>query len=97
MRGTERKKRKNMCYETRYKRKLNMLGPGTVMAKAIGILLGAGALLWASGRHRIAILPLALAGAVFAALMVLMGIELHQDKVLNEIAMRENGELRKER
>ena len=36
-----------------------------------------------------------LAGAVFAALLILVAIEAHQDKVLNDIALRENNELEK--
>ncbi len=89
-------KRKDMCYDTSYKHKLNMLEPGTIMIKAVGALAAAGALLWAAGWYGIAGAALALAGAVFAALMVLVGIEAHQDRVLNDIAMRENSELRKE-
>ena len=36
-----------------------------------------------------------LSGILFAALIALVAIEAHQDKVLNDIAMRENNELEK--
>ena len=36
-----------------------------------------------------------LSGILFAALLILVAIEAHQDKVLNDIAMRENNELEK--
>ena len=40
----------------------------------------------------IAALLLSAAGLIVAALLILMRIELHQDRVLNEIARRENEE-----
>ena len=40
-------------------------------------------------------IALFLAGAVFAVLLILLAIEAHQDKVLNDIAMWENNDLEK--
>lgn len=88
-------KHKNMYYDNRYKYKLNMLEPGLIMMKIIGVLFVIGILFWVAGRHCISAISLFLAGAVFAALLILVAIEAHQDKVLNDIALRENNELEK--
>ena len=88
-------KHKNMYYDNRYKYKLNMLEPGLIMMKFIGVLLVTGILFWAAGWHWLSLITLFLAGAVFAVLLILLAIEAHQDKVLNEIAMWENKELEK--
>ena len=88
-------KRKNMSYDNRYKYKLNMLEPGLIMMKLIGVLFVAGILFWAIGWHWISLITWFLSGAVFAVLLILLAIEAHQDKVLNDIAMRENDELEK--
>ena len=88
-------KHKNMCYDNRYKYKLNMLEPGLIMTKIIGILFVTGILFWAAGWHWLSSITLLLAGAVFAVLFILLAIEAHQDKVLNDIAMQENNELEK--
>ena len=88
-------KHKNMYYDNRYKYKLNMLEPGLIMMKIIGVLFVIGILFWVVGRHWISAISLFLAGAVLAALLILVAIEAHQDKVLNDIALRENNELEK--
>lgn len=88
-------KHKNMCYDNRYKYKLNMLEPGLIMTKITGILFVTGILFWAAGWHWLSSITLFLAGIVFAVLFILLAIEAHQDKVLNDIAMRENNELEK--
>lgn len=44
----------------------------------------------------IAVAALILAGLVFAVLLILVAIELHQDTVLNDIAIRENKENEKQ-
>lgn len=88
-------KHKKMNYNNRYKYKLNMLEPGLIMMKIIGVLFVIGILFWVAGRHWISAISLFLAGAVFAALLILVAIEAHQDKVLNDIALRENNELEK--
>ncbi|MDC7287192.1 hypothetical protein NXH76_05220 [Blautia schinkii] len=88
-------KHKNMYYDNHYKYKLNMLEPGLIMMKLIGVLFVTGILLWAAGWHWLSSITLFLAGSVFAVLLILLAIEAHQDKVLNDIALRENIELEK--
>lgn len=83
-------KRKRARYEERYKHKLNMLEPGLVMFKLMGALFLAGAIAWAAGWRLLSIILLLLAGALLAVLLILLAVEAHQDKVLNEIAMGEN-------
>ena len=69
-----------------------MLEPGTKMLKWIGILALAGLLLYIL-RLRIAAFCLwALSGVVFVVLIVLLAIEGYQDKVMNDIAIKENKE-----
>ena len=41
-------KHKNMYYDNRYKYKLNMLEPGLIMMKIIGVLFVIGILFWAA-------------------------------------------------
>lgn len=65
------------------------------MIKIIGVLFAIGILFWVAGCHWLSIITLFLAGAVFAVLLILVAIEAHQDKVLNDIALRENNELEK--
>ncbi len=79
-------------YETRYKHKLNMLEPGTVLLKWCGILLAVGLILRLFRLKAIAYLVCGLAGGIFLLLWILLVIEAHQDGVLNEIAARENKE-----
>lgn len=43
----------------------------------------------------LSIIFLVLSGIIFAALLILVAIEAHQDNVLNDIATRENNELEK--
>ena len=73
-------KRRHVSYENRYKHKLNMLEPGLIMMKIVGALFLAGVLFWAAGWQRLAVIMLFLAGAVFAALLLLLAVEAHQDK-----------------
>lgn len=86
------KKKRNITYENRYKHKLNMLRPGETTLKIVGALLLIGILFWLLKWHRTAFAVFILAGVVFFVLVILIAVELHQDKVLNEIAMRENEE-----
>ena len=79
-----------MKRRNRYKYKLNMLEPGLVMMKIIGILLAAGFLLWAVKQYLLFKIAFLSAGAIFAVLLILVAIEAHQDKVLNNIALQEN-------
>ena len=75
--------------EERYRHKLNMLEPGSRMLAAAGILLGVGATLYWAGWLRAAWVAFGLAGLLLALLGVLVAIELHQDRVMNEQAADE--------
>ena len=69
--------KRQINYDARYRRKLNMLEPGALMLKIAGVL---------------ALIGVIAHGLIVAALLILVRIELHQDRVLNEIARRENEE-----
>ena len=88
-------KHRNMCYDNRYKHKLNMLEPELIMMKLIGVLFVFGIVFWVAKWHWLSMILLFLSGILFAALLILVAIEAHQYNVLNEIAMRENNELEK--
>ena len=60
------------------------------MLKWICILIVIGLLLYFFRFRMAAICVWAVSGIVFAVLLVLLAIESHQDKVLNEIAIEEN-------
>lgn len=66
-----------------------------ITMKIIGVLFVTGILFWVAGWLWLSTITLFLAGAVFAALLILVAIEAHQDKVLNDIAMREHNEVEK--
>ena len=78
-----------VTYETRYKHKLNLLEPGTVMLKWIGVVLAAGLALRLFGLKLVSSILFGIAGAIFLLLLILFAIEAHQDRVLNEIAAHE--------
>ena len=88
-------KHKNMSYDNRYKYKLNMLEPGLLMMKIVGALFISGIVFWAAKWHWLSIIFWSLSGIIFAALLILVAIEAHQDKVLNDIAQWENNESEK--
>ena len=79
-----------MSEEKRYKHKLNMLEPGTIMLKWIGILILIGLLLYIFNLKIVAYGAWILSGIIFVVLLILLTIEGHQDKVMNEIGIREN-------
>lgn len=83
------------CYETRYRHKLNMLWPGGKMMAAAGVLAALGTVCTLVRQQALATVAFAAAAVVFAVLLVLVAVELHQDRVLNEIAAKENKEGRK--
>lgn len=88
-------KKKNVTYETCYKHKLNMLEPGIFMMQCSGSFLLGGTLLYFVGSYILAKILFTLAGAVFAVLLILVAVESHQDKVLNDLAAQE--QLQKEK
>ena len=69
-----------------------MLWSGLTMLIIIGVLLLIGCLFWLLKWQIVGSAVFALAGVIFAVLWILVAVELHQDKVLNEIAIRENEE-----
>ena len=79
-----------MSEEKRFKHKLNMLEPGTAMLKWIGILILIGLLLYVFHFRMAAFCVWIVSGIIFFVLLILLAIEAHQDKVLNEIAIEEN-------
>lgn len=79
-----------MSEEKRYKHKLNMLEPGSIMLKWIGILILIGLVLYVFRFRMVAFCAWILSGIIFVVLLILLTIEGHQDKVMNEIGIREN-------
>ena len=79
-----------MSEEKRYKHKLNMLEPGTIMLKWIGILILIGLVLYVFRFRMVAFCAWILSGIIFVVLLILLTIEGHQDKVMNGIGIREN-------
>jgi len=79
-----------MSEEKRFKHKLNMLEPGSKMLKWIGILVFIGFLLYVFQLRIAALCVWAASGIILVVLLVLLAIEAHQDKVMNDIAIREN-------
>ena len=72
--------KRQINYDARYRRKLNMLEPGALMLKIAGVLA------------LIGVIAHGLKMRLIAMILILVRIELHQDRVLNEIARRENEE-----
>jgi hypothetical protein len=93
MKNSERKT--GSAYDTRFRYKLNMLEPGTVMLKWIGLLGVIGLVLFLLHLKTAACCVLGLSGILFLLLLVLLAIEAHQDKVLYEISMKEDTEREK--
>lgn len=79
-----------MGEDKRFKHKLNMLEPGSKMLKWIGILVFIGFLLYVFQLRMAALCVWAASGVLFVVLMILLAIEAHQDKVMNDIAIWEN-------
>lgn len=84
--------KKQTQYNKRYKHKLNMLEPGSVMIKITGALFLLGIVLYFLSLKIACIIAFLIAGLILLILLILVAVELHQDKVLNEIAARENKE-----
>ena len=85
-----RKSRRSASAEARFRHRLNMLEPGTEMLKWTGMLLMAGLALRLIGLKTPATVAFGLAGALLLLMMILLAVEAHQDRVLNEIAMEED-------
>ncbi|HHV29965.1 hypothetical protein [Acetivibrio mesophilus] len=79
----------------KYRYKLNMLEPGLKMIKAIGIFVVLGITFYMTDIMQLCYIFSGLAVILGVILLLLLIIESHQDKVLNEQAieeMRKNGE-----
>lgn len=84
--------RRNAAYDTRYRHKLNMLWHGQKMMAAVLALAAAGLLLYLCGLRAAGIIAWLLSALVLLVLLILVGVELHQDRVLNELALKESAE-----
>lgn len=85
-------KQNGTTYETRYRYKLNMLEPGFRQFCLTGALCLLGAIFWLAELRWAACASLGLGALVFAVLVILVAVELHQDRVLNDLALREEQE-----
>jgi hypothetical protein len=83
---------KKAMWEPRHK--WNMLEPGTVILKIMGVLILAGALARWLGAAAISIILWAAAGLMFAVLIFLLIIEQHQDKRMYLEAKKENPDIK---
>ena len=87
-----KEKEKNVPGGKRFKHKLDMLGPGTVMAGLIVVFVIAGLVLFQLQLRIASYVAFGVAAAVLLALLVLLAVEGHQDKVLTEAALAEEAE-----
>lgn len=85
----ENSSKTSSAYDTRFRHKLNMLEPGSRMLACAAILAGIGLLCSAVSWTIAANLLYICAGAVTLVLFVLVGVELRQDRILNQIAQEE--------
>ena len=81
--------REPVTYDNRYRHKLNTLEPGTEMLKWIGVLALVGLVLLLLRLNLVSYFIFSLAGLLVVALVVLLVVEAHQDRVLNELAVQE--------
>lgn len=89
-----KRKNENVSYKDRYKHKLNMIGPGQIMAKIILCLFLVGVVFYFLNFIVVSIVLFAISAAMLLVLLILVAVELHQDKVLYEIAKKENSEIK---
>ena len=85
-----KKEKPPVTYDTRYRYKLDMLEPGTIMLKWVGIFLLIGLALELLRWKLAAASAFGCSGALFLLLLILLAIEAHQDRVLNKIAAQED-------
>mgnify|MGYP004602918587 FL=1 len=79
--------------DKRFRHKLNMLEPGIVMLKIHAVLVACGTIFSLLEWKTVSIIAFGLAALLMLALLILLRIEQHQDRVLNELAQRENKEI----
>ena len=78
--------------DKRFRHKLNMLEPGIVMLKINAALVACGTVFSLLEWKIVSIIAYGLAALLMLVLLILLRIEQHQDRVLNELARRENEE-----
>ena len=83
---------KKSAYEARFRHKLNILEPGAILLKWIGLLFVLGLALLLLHLRTAAWVLFGLSGLLFFVLVVLLAIEAYQDKVLYELAVQEDRE-----
>ena len=81
-----------VTYDTRYRHKLNMLNPGTEMIKWTGALVLVGLVLFLLRLNLVSYFIFGLAGLLVVALVILLVVEAHQDRVLNDLALQEDSD-----
>ena len=74
------------------KHKLNMLEPGVKMLAAFGIIAAIALVFYLIRLETASYIAAGIAGLILIVLTILLIIEAHQDKVLNEKAIKENKE-----
>ena len=79
-----------------FRHKLNMFYPGFVMVCLLTVTAGIGMLLWFWDVMFYAKIAFFVSGGILFVLILLVSIELWQDRILNEAAIRENEHLEKE-
>ena len=84
-----KKEKPPVTYDTRYRYKLDMLEPGTIMLKWVGIFLLIGLALELLRWKLAAAIAFGFSGALFLLLLILLAIEAHQDRVLNRSLQNE--------
>ena len=85
-------KRSPATYDNRYRHKLNMLNPGMEMIKWIGALVLISLVLLLLRLNLVSYFIFGLAGLLVVALVILLVVEAHQDRVLNELALQEDSD-----
>jgi len=94
-RNEQQKKQRNeqhrseSCRTKKYRHKLNMLEPGSRMLKGIALLLLLTGIFYYCGCRIGYYIAGVLASLLTLLLLILLGIEQHQDRVLNEQALEE--------
>ena len=68
-----------------------MLEPGIRILKCIGLLTLSGLLLYIFRYRSAAYCMWSVSGIAFVVLLVLLAIEVHQDKVMNDIVIKKTG------
>ena len=73
-----------------HRHKLNLLRPGKALCAVLAVLLLAGLILQLCGVSAVAVWLWMIAAAVFVLLLILLGIEQHQDRMLYLQAKQED-------